>query len=81
MIIETLLAGLLGILQDLFTAVLPAAGTLNLSASGAWAAGYSWIDSMMPVHEALSVGVVLVGIYGATFALRTFLTLWAVVRG
>ena len=49
--------------------VLPLAGDLGLAVPSGWVHGFAWIDSIVPLHEALVFFGILVG-------LRAAITLW-----
>lgn len=76
MIIEIIVGAVVGIIQTILDAVLPAGGGgLGFSIPTGLLTGYSWLDPMAPVHEMVQVMVVYIAVIAVTFAFRLVLTI------
>jgi len=75
MLIEALLTTVVGLVQGLVDGVLPSSAGLPFSIPTGLLTGYTWLDSMAPLHEMVAVATVLLAIEIALFGLGLVLTI------
>jgi len=74
-IVEFLVGALVGVFQALVVAVLPASSGLPFAVPTGIIAGYSWLNQIAPLSEALTVGAVAIAALSAVFGFRLLLTI------
>lgn len=67
--IKSVVGGLMDLVGSIISG-LPNAGDLGLTVPSGWIQAYSWFDTFLPLHEALGLVAMFVGIYLAIFSVR-----------
>jgi hypothetical protein len=72
---------LLSLFRGLIDLILPVGDALGLTIPTGVLRGYTWLDSMAPLHEIVTgAGIILVATV-AVFLIRLALTVWAAIPG
>jgi hypothetical protein len=75
MLVDTLVTAVTGGLGAIIDAVLPT-GTIGFTVPSALLVGYSWLDTMAPMHEMVQVAAAIAVMSGVIFVVRLALTVW-----
>lgn len=78
MILNVLLDALVGLMTTIFGAVLPTAGSIPLTipALGPVLFGFTWLNSMIPLAEAIQGFGLIIIVWGVVWAIRLVVWIW-----
>jgi hypothetical protein len=79
MIFEFFLGFLTNIVAGIVELFLPEAGDLGLVAPTGLVVGYTWLNTFLPISEAIVFALILLGLYLAGFAWRLFLQVYHLI--
>lgn len=80
MIVDAIASGFLGVVQAVVDATCPVSSVSIPDLTG-FVHWYTWLNTFLPLSEALSAWALLMVLYGIVFSLRTVIMGVNVVRG
>lgn len=78
MIADLIVQAFLGLISNVI-GLLPNAGSLSIPDLTGWVPFYSFADQLLPVHEGLQMGALVVGVRLAIFAVQGAAFVWHLI--
>lgn len=79
MIFEFIVGALLGAIQTAVDAVLPVGSSEPFSVSSGFFIGYSWLDSMFPIHVVFQIAIAWLAVRAVLFLFRLAVTVYHLI--